>query len=220
MSFVGLSLGLIGSLHCIMMCGPLVLGVSRLSESSGVHLVRHSIIYNLGRVFAYVILGLCFALIGEVFSIIGFQRVLSLGTGILLVLLILFSMNIERALFKSSKFKNIYQRYLNFITSKLASLAKTRPAFLGFLNGLLPCGMVYVALAGALTAPSMIDGMIFMLSFGLGTLPMMITIMVGAKWLLNFRAFRIKNVVSVGQLILGIYLIARGLMDSTASIAL
>lgn len=219
MSFVGLSLGLIGSLHCIMMCGPLVLGVSKVSQASGVNLISHAIKYNFGRVSAYVLLGLGFAMIGEVFALVGFQRILSLVTGVILILLILFSMNIETTMLKSSKFQMIYKHYLDFITSKLTSLAKTKPVFLGFLNGLLPCGMVYVALAGALTSASVVDGMLFMLSFGLGTLPMLFTVMVGAKWVLRLKAFRIKNAITIGQLILGIYLVARGLQSSADSIA-
>ena len=210
MLVVSFTLGLFGSLHCLFMCGPLVLGVGKSSQKHGLGLFLHSMGYNLSRVLAYVLLGVIFGMLGKGFSLIGFQQMLSIITGVLLLVLVLASLDLERFIFRFSAIRNLYSKYSVFLQRKISVLAQSHPLTLGFLNGLLPCGMVYIALAGALGTASIYEGAIFMLSFGLGTLPMILLIMTSSSSLFQLSGKYRKYIIPIGQAALGIYMIIRG----------
>ncbi len=123
-------LGLVGSVHCAGMCGPLVIALAR-SRSQSLHASTGRLVYHLGRAASYVLMGLALGLIGQAAAPAGFQRWLYLGLGV---------------------------------------------SLLGALNGLLPCGLVYVAAVGATASASPLSGALYMGCFGLGTWPMMLGI--------------------------------------------
>lgn len=168
-----ISLGFLGSFHCIGMCGPIAMAlpVHTLPISKRIIAI---LAYNSGRIVTYSLLGILFGAIGQTFSFFGFQQKLSVALGILILLGLFISV---------ASTKNIYLlNKLNFnkLKTKIAGQFEKKGirSFLsiGILNGLLPCGLVYLGIAGALATGNIIKGSLFMAVFGLGTLPFMFTI--------------------------------------------
>ena len=164
-------IGLGGSLHCIGMCGPLMFS-SLISTKNGSLSFTDWFLYQSGRISIYAIWGIVFGTLGTSARWFGLQQNISLSLGIgILVILILTKLfpAFER------KFSNIL--LVQFWKSKLSSLLQSkinRSEFIaGMLNGILPCGLVYVALAGATAVQDPIKGGLFMIVFGIGTLPLL-----------------------------------------------
>lgn len=164
-------MGGLGSLHCIGMCGPLALslpmhGMSMASRLPG------TLLYNMGRVVTYSLLGALVGLLGASFSIFGLQQWLSIMTGCFILVYLLWP---KLAFYKNSHYH--IQSMFGKIRTGLSKLLRQRQYqslfFIGLLNGLLPCGLVYMALAAALVAGTVAKSSLFMAAFGLGTLPLM-----------------------------------------------
>lgn len=167
-------MGLFGSVHCMAMCGPLVLALSAGEPCSPWQLVCRKILYQIGRVMTYGVLGLVMGAIGHLFEGRGWQQGIALFTGLLLVGTGLFSLFGKRI----HRFTHLQQRFVSPLT-RWVGYWLYRPGghfVVGMLNGLLPCGMVYMALAATLSANSVSGGGLFMLLFGLGTWPAMLLI--------------------------------------------
>jgi len=202
--------GLVGSLHCIGMCGPIAVALP-LGNKSWFHKFFGSIIYNTGRVATYALLGVIFGLLGQGIEMAGLQQWASIGLGIVLILSVLFPV-----LFKGRV--NIDRFFFGFAGKLIGRFRKlfsisSYPSLLviGLLNGLLPCGLVYVAIAGAINTNDIVSGAIYMIIFGVGTIPIMASIpVVGNLIGTNIRK-RFKGVVSAFIIILGIIFILRGL---------
>jgi hypothetical protein len=167
--FTGILLGMASSLHCIGMCGPLGLSIPNARAKSWAGLLSFSI-YHFGRIMTYAMFGLIFGFAGRGIYIAGFQQTVSIIMGGLMV----------AAFFWHFVFRNfrltVASNGLIRRIQSLFAIAWNHPGrlkflFLGFLNGLLPCGMVYLALALALTTSSLSGSILFMTMFGLGTLP-------------------------------------------------
>src|SRR3989344_2027322 len=203
-------LGLFGSLHCLGMCGPIALSLpvhkyGLLKKYGGIAL------YNLGRISSYALIGLLFGTIGTSFRLFGFQQYLSIAFGVLLLLYIVVSKSKIAYRFTIVRFDFFFNR----LKSKMKFFFQSKKFHalfaIGFLNGLLPCGMVYMSLAGALATGSSFQGMIFMILFGLGTVPMMFTIaQVGDLISLNLRS-KIVKIIPYSLALMSILLILRGL---------
>lgn len=163
-----LSLGLLGSFHCIGMCGPLAFSLP-LNNSSEVAKFTGSLLYNTGRIITYSMLGLLFGLAGKSFYLFGFQQWLSISVGVIILFFLLAPNK-----WTGNKF---FTKYTHTVRAALGSLfTKKNYAALfaiGLLNGLLPCGLIYMAVAGAIATADAFKSSFFMASFGLGTLPVM-----------------------------------------------
>ena len=198
-------LGLVGSVHCAIMCGPLVMAVSS-GGRRGIPFVTARLVYNAGRISTYCAIGLLFGAVGKSFALVGIQRWLSLlaGAAILLGLLLStrFALKTPFAKFVL-KLKSIFGHLLQRRT--LAS-----QFLLGSLNGLLPCGLVYIAAAGAATTLSPFGGALHMAAFGAGTLPMMIGLGV-ASVRLRFMALRFQKAIPICAMLVAILLLLRGM---------
>lgn len=197
-----------GSTHCLGMCGPLVLALP-LSRQEKWQMALSAIQYNLGRVLTYALLGLLFGLLGKGLFMAGIQKGFSIFLGALVLLVVVFKINLE------TRFLQIpmISKYAHFLKKQLARHLN-RPnshLTLGMLNGLLPCGLVYLALAGAVTTGNAMQGALFMALFGLGTMPLM----VGVFFLKNAFTSKIKrslqHVASFVMVIAAVVLIFRGL---------
>ena len=216
MWWIAFSLGLFGSLHCIGMCGPLALGFCNRSKNTGdFSRLWSSISYNLGRTLTYMGLGALFGLIGNLFYITGFQKFISILGGATLILVFLLSMDLDKMISGS----RLGQRYFPLVQTaigRLLSSSTTPPAFLiGMANGLLPCGLVYLALAGALTTGSYVGGILFMALFGLGTLPLMAGLMLSSQLIpISWRNI-FRKVYPYATLAIGMFLIYRGIVVGT-----
>ncbi|MEZ4961806.1 MAG: sulfite exporter TauE/SafE family protein [Saprospiraceae bacterium] len=181
------TIGLFGSLHCVGMCGPIALAVGGQCSVVG---IRPLLLYNLGRTFTYSVLGLLIGLIGKGLFIAGLQQSLSIVVGIMLLAVALFSINVEQ------KIVNIpfMARLLFSLKSGMGRWLKKRGGagsfMVGTFNGLLPCGLVYMAMVGALSTGNWWSGAAYMALFGLGTFPLMLlTGLAGHQISLKARAF-------------------------------
>ena len=164
-------MGLLGSFHCIGMCGPLALSLP-LNNNSAWAKFSGSMMYNSGRIVTYSIFGLIFGIIGKSIALIGFQQILSIILGVFIIVFVILPKKITS--FKQNNFVLNYFQILRTSLGKLFLKKNYSSLFsIGLLNGLLPCGLVYMAAAGAVATGDIINSIAFMAFFGLGTLPMM-----------------------------------------------
>ena len=205
-----LTLGLLGSLHCVGMCGPIALALPVVSNSTWSR-VRGIFTYNFGRAFTYTILGIVFGLLGKTFIIAGYQQALSISLGVLILLVLLMPLfNSHSSKFTSVIFKPVVK--LKSALGKLFAKKSYSSLFsIGVLNGLLPCGLVYTAVAGAIAVADPIKAAGFMALFGLGTIPAMLGLsLAGQKISMGLRNnFRKASMVFVSAM--AVLLILRGM---------
>ena len=174
-------LGLLGSLHCIGMCGPIAM-VLPVDHSSKTKKIFQSFLYQIGRVGTYGIIGFVFGLVGRGLFLSGFQQRLSILAGCIMILSII----IPHKYLSKLKLTGSLYMFLGSVKQKMGRYLgkKNNKAvfMIGVLNGLLPCGLIYMALIGALALGTPLKGMQYMILFGLGTIPLM----TGAFLLGNF----------------------------------
>ncbi|AFL86248.1 hypothetical protein Belba_3765 [Belliella baltica DSM 15883] len=200
-------LGFLGSFHCLGMCGPIALAVSAKDNAP---FLRNKIIYNLGRTLTYSILGAIIGMIGFSLALAGIQQWISIGMGALILLMAFFYKRAERVITQSGLFGAIYKLKfsLGYFLKKGGSTAFFAS---GLLNGLLPCGMVYIALIASLALQNPLNGAIYMFFFGIGTIPMLIAVMVSGKILSIKIRTKLTNALPYLAMFIGILFIVRGL---------
>lgn len=210
MLFSAFILGLLGSFHCIGMCGPIafMLPVDRTSTFKKVTQIT---IYHVGRLVSYSLIGLVFGLVGKSLYIFGFQQQLSILIGILMILIVL----IPQSLFNKYNFSKPIYKIISKVKSALGSALKkkTVDTFLtiGFLNGFLPCGLVYMALFASMAGGNALNGSLYMALFGLGTIPLMTTAIYFGHFLKGNARQKIQKAIPVFVVIIGVLFILRGL---------
>ncbi|MBP6826595.1 MAG: sulfite exporter TauE/SafE family protein [Saprospiraceae bacterium] len=205
-----LLLGLAGSLHCAGMCGPLMLALP-LDAAGRWHVARQMLVYHTGRILTYAALGVFFGLAGKGIAIAGFQKSLSITAGILMVLMAFTAWRFEHLVTALPGFGAFTRRIQIRIGTALRSHAGGATFSVGLLNGLLPCGMVYAALAGAISTGDWADGAGFMALFGLGTLPLLFTVgVLGRSLSLPVRK-KIKVLQPILLTLAGLLLLQRGI---------
>ena len=203
-------LGLLGSFHCVGMCGPIAFMLP-VDHSNTVKKITQIAIYHFGRLLAYSIIGLIFGLIGKSLYIFGFQQQLTIIIGVLMILVVL----IPQQTFNKYNFSRPVYRLISKVKSALGSAMKkkTMDTFLtiGFLNGFLPCGLVYMALFAAIAGGNAINGILYMAVFGLGTIPLMTTTIYFSQFLKGKARQRIQKAIPVFVILIGALFILRGL---------
>jgi uncharacterized protein len=199
-------LGLVGSLHCAGMCGPLALALPVAGGSPSRFLLGR-VVYNLGRVTTYCVLGLVFGSIGRSLLLAGVQRWVSIGLGLLL-LVGLFS---SRRLALWRPVTVLVEKLKSSMGSLLRRRSMASLGLLGLLNGLLPCGLVYVACAGATVTNGVASGAAYMAAFGAGTLPMLLAISLGGKLVPVSLRLQLRRAIPVSVFLLAALLILRGM---------
>jgi len=202
--------GLISSLHCIGMCGPIALMIP-VDRTNPAKKTTQIITYHLGRLTAYASIGLVFGLVGKGFFLAGIQQRLSVFIGVAMIITILTP---ERVLANYNFSKPVY-RLISKIKSSLGKQFKNKSYqslfTIGLLNGFLPCGMVYVALFGAIAMQNVPFGILYMLLFGIGTIPMMSSVTyLNSIMTVSFRN-KIQKAIPYVGVIIGILFILRGL---------
>ncbi|MCH7409218.1 sulfite exporter TauE/SafE family protein [Belliella sp. DSM 111904] len=200
-------LGFLGSFHCLGMCGPIALAISAKDNSP---FLRNKIIYNLGRTLTYSVLGVLLGMIGFSLALAGIQQWISVLMGALILLMAFFYKSSERLITQSGLFGAVYKlkSSLGYFLKKGGSLAFFAS---GILNALLPCGMVYIALIASLATQSPIEGGFYMLSFGVGTIPMLIGVMVSGKIISSRIRTKLTNALPYFAMFIGVLFIIRGL---------
>lgn len=212
--WTGFTLGLLGSFHCIGMCGPIALSIPGQNRSKSAMFIR-GVLYNLGRVFTYAFLGFGLGILGMGATIAGYQHILSIILG---ALIILFAM-IPRIKLPGT-LTGSYQNFQSMISSSIAALYRERSAgssfLIGLLNGFLPCGFVVTALAVALVTNTALHSSIYMALFGLGTLPVMLFMNMAPGFISPKLRSKLRPFSTYFAIIIGLLLIWRGFMAGGA----
>ncbi len=208
---VAISLGVLGSFHCVGMCGPIALALPVDKDKGIIGRIGSSLMYNLGRALTYSFFGLMVGAVGQGIVFGGYQQALSIATGIIILVLVL---SPSRYL-KRFGFTTVLLKYAQQFKSKFSALFKSKKysamLFIGIINGLLPCGLTYMALAGAIATGNAIQGALFMAFFGLGTFPVMLALLYTRNFLTLAWRNKMAKVMPVLNSIIAILLILRGL---------
>jgi uncharacterized protein len=201
-----IALGLLGSLHCAAMCGPLMLALPQPAATAGSFFVGR-IFYQLGRITTYTVLGIIAGLAGKSLLLAGCQRWLSIALGAAILLGFFFSKKIA----VSAAAMRLVGALKSAMSAQLRRRGLRSLILLGLLNGLLPCGLVYVALAGAVAQGGFLAGVLFMILFGLGTLPTMLAISLSGKVFPAAWRMKLRGAIPFAVCALGALLVLRGL---------
>ncbi len=206
----GAVLGLFGSTHCVGMCGPITLVLPR-GTTQGTLYVVGRLLYNLGRVVTYATLGLAAGYLGRRLVLSGAQQYLSIGLGVLVLAFLLLPVPVRRAIPRFGMVDRA-QKLLKAIFMPLLERRSLLSLFLiGLVNGLLPCGLVYVALAGATATGGEFRALLFMVGFGAGTFPVMLGMSLLGSAISGGVRKKLSAAVPVLTFVLGVLLILRGL---------
>lgn len=206
----GLTLGFVGSIHCVGMCGPLALMLPG-KDAARWRFLAERLLYNLGRTVTYTALGVVFGALGLVVALAGYQRWLSMVVGVVL-LLAAFVPWMQRYLGRLEQLTaGTLKRVVQWIQHLYRRGGSASMLAIGVLNGLLPCGLVYAAVATAVTAGTVAGSAVFMASFGLGTIPAMFAVALAGGLLSVTWRTRLRRLIPVALAVLGILLILRGL---------
>jgi uncharacterized protein len=204
MVLTALIMGLTGSLHCVGMCSPLAMAVGNMNTRA----FLNRVIYNAGRIVTYGVLGLTIAGVGLAFPISKFQNLISIFLGIILLLAGTGLLKVNIPILSSAigkltvTLKKLFTRFLN--RKNFGSVF-----LLGTLNGMLPCGLVWIALTYSFTLQSAMEGFSFMILFGIGTLPVMLGFTSVITQLLQRFNFNFQGITSAMLILSGILLIVR-----------
>ncbi len=202
-------LGLLGSAHCVGMCGPLVLAVS----ARGAGLAAGSVgilVMNAGRTLVYVLLGAGAGLFGRGLQLAGVQSTVSVALGCIILLGL-----IAPKLLPMARFANMPASFVvkaqRVFGKRFRRSSVEGTFFMGMLNGLLPCGLVYLALTGSLAQDGYVQGALFMAFFGLGTWPALIAVRLSDVLVRGNVREKLRRVAPYAYAAMGVLLILRGM---------
>lgn len=203
-------LGLMGSLHCVGMCGPIAFMLP-VDRTNSYKKLGQILLYHFGRLLSYGIIGLVFGLFGKGLYVFGMQQKLSIAIGILMIVLVLIpyktfsKYNLSKPLFK------VISGVKNRLGQELKKKRSDTFLTIGFLNGFLPCGLVYMALFGAIAMGSATEGSLYMILFGLGTIPLMTTVIYFSGLLKGGIRQKAQKLIPIFVILIGALFIIRGL---------
>lgn len=210
MLYTAFIFGLISSFHCIGMCGPIAMMLP-VDRNNQLKKVSQILTYHVGRMTAYASIGLVFGLVGRGLYLAGMQQKLSIFIGVAMILVIL----IPEKVFARYNFSKPVFVLISKVKSTLGKQFKNQSYkslfTIGLLNGFLPCGMVYVALFGAIAMQNESFGVLYMLLFGLGTVPMMSSVVYLQSFLTIPVRNKIQKAIPYVAVMMGILFILRGL---------
>ncbi|WP_281989865.1 sulfite exporter TauE/SafE family protein [Aquimarina aggregata] len=203
-------LGLLGSFHCMGMCGPIAFMLP-VNRKNNIQKLFQIFLYHLGRLLAYAIIGLFFGALGKSLHLFGMQQTLSIIVGVLMILIIV----VPHHHFNQYNFSKPIYKLVSKIKNNLGAALKkkTSDTFLtiGFLNGFLPCGLVYMAVFGAIASGDIFESSLYMILFGLGTIPLMTTAVYLSNFLTKKVRQHIQKAIPVFVVLIGLLFIMRGL---------
>jgi sulfite exporter TauE/SafE len=210
MLYTAFILGLLGSFHCIGMCGPIAFALP-LDRSSKSKMLFQTFLYHIGRLLTYSLIGVLFGLIGRGLFLSGIQQRLSILMGIIMIA----SVTIPVKVFNRFQITKPLYKVVGTVKQQLGLYLNKRSNksifLIGFFNGFLPCGLVYMALIGAVASSNILLGASYMFLFGIGTIPMMtLAVYAGNILKLSLRN-KIQKAIPVFVVIIGLLFILRGL---------
>ncbi|WP_299334564.1 sulfite exporter TauE/SafE family protein [uncultured Psychroserpens sp.] len=210
MLWSALIFGLLGSFHCIGMCGPIAFMLP-VDRSNSTKKVFQILTYHFGRLLAYSLIGLVFGLVGKGLYLFGVQQQLSIVIGILMIVIVL----IPTQTFNRYNFSKPIYKVISKVKSSLGQALKKKSAdtflTIGFLNGFLPCGLVYMAVIASIATQNAVQSSLYMFLFGIGTIPLMTTAIYLGKFLNATVKQRIQKAIPVFVIIIGLLFIIRGM---------
>ena len=202
--------GLISSFHCIGMCGPIAMMLP-VDKQIGLKKAVQVTVYHLGRLFAYGTIGLIFGLLGKGFFLAGVQQKISIIIGVIMIIVVL----TPEKIFAQYNFSKPVYKLISKIKSNLGKHFRSKSYkslfIIGVLNGFLPCGMVYVALFGAIAMQSAELGVLYMVLFGLGTVPLMTSVVYFNSFISQSTRNKFQKAIPYVAVIIGVLFILRGL---------
>jgi sulfite exporter TauE/SafE len=205
-----LMIGLVGSLHCMGMCGPIAIAIPLHSRNWFLK-ISGGLLYNIGRIITYGILGAIFGLLGRGIQLAGLQQWASIGLGIIMILSVVFPVLFKEKIQLDKIFTGYASRLIGSFRKLFTKTSLRALLLIGLLNGLLPCGLVYMAIAGAINTNDVVMGIAFMMVFGLGTTPALLMVsLVGNAISLSFRN-KMRRIIPIFIVILGVLFILRGM---------
>lgn len=209
MLFSAVIFGLLGSFHCIGMCGPIafMLPVDRTNSVKRFFQISS---YHFGRLFTYSLIGLLFGFLGKGFYFFGFQQQLSIIVGVLMILVITFPKILQK-LSLSKKIGAIILKIKSSLGKELKKKGNDTFFTIGFLNGFLPCGLVYMAVFGAITTSNAFTGSLYMFLFGLGTIPLMTAFVYLGNFTKGTFKQKIQKTIPILVVFIGVLFVLRGL---------
>lgn len=210
MFLTAFAIGALGSFHCIGMCGPIALSVPMGGKHGWAGIIR-GLAYNFGRVTTYALLGLIVGFLGKQLSFGNFQQGLSIAVGVLILAFLILPKSVTKKVDPTSKFAQLFLKLKGTFQGVFKSKSPVGPLVLGLVNGLLPCGLVYVGLAGALAMSDPLQSAAFMAAFGLGTVPMMITVILAGDLISVQWRTKVRKLLPVMFAIMGALFILRGM---------
>ena len=208
--FTGFVIGLLGSLHCIGMCGPIALALPT-GQFKSVKFFTGRILYNFGRVITYSVFGLIFGIIGKNLAIIGLQRWVSVISGVLIIIIVLLPGKTKTDFITKLPFGKVTQKIKNAFGKLFRNGSLPSMLLIGIVNGLLPCGFVYVGVAGAIAAGDVLSGVLYMALFGIGTIPVMFITSVAGNFISLGVRQKLTKIIPALAIVLAVIFILRGL---------
>ncbi len=205
-----LILGLMGSLHCVGMCGPIAFMLP-VDRSNNYKKLGQIFIYHFGRLLAYGLIGLVFGMLGKGLYVFGMQQKLSVGIGIIMILVVLIPYKTFSRFNGSKPIYKIVSKFKNRLGKELKKKSPDTFLTIGFLNGFLPCGLVYMALFGAIAMGNAAQGSLYMILFGLGTIPLMTSAIYFTGFLKGSMRRQIQRFIPVFVVVIGVLFIIRGM---------
>lgn len=211
MLYTAFILGLLGSFHCVGMCGPIALMLP-IDRNNSFKKVLQIAVYQIGKASSYVLLGFVFGLIGKGLFLKDYQQTLSIFIGVIMIVVVLLSFfRVSTSRYTILPITRLISKVKSAMAQELRKKKMSSVFTIGFLNGFLPCGLVYMALFGALAQSSLIQSMLYMLVFALGTAPLMTL----AVYLGNFLSLNLRNHIQKAipffVILIGVLFILRGL---------
>lgn len=199
-----------GSLHCVGMCGPIAFMLP-VDRSNNLKKFIQILLYHFGRLTAYGIIGFVFGLLGKGLYVFGMQQNLSIAIGVLMILTVLIPLKTFNRYHLSKPVYKIISRVKNRLGKELKKKSPDTFLTIGFLNGFLPCGLVYMALFGAIAMGNAAEGSLYMILFGMGTVPLMTTAIYFSGLLKGGIRKNVQKLIPVFVMGIGILFIIRGL---------
>ncbi len=221
--YVIFALGLVSSLHCVSMCGPIVLSYSlplgsrKFSEQILAHFS-----YNAGRILTYSVLGAVAGLFGGTVGFIGqlagYENIAAIAAGVLMIFAGILMLDLVPSK-RLQKFNPLLytSRFLKPVGSRISSTSIGNKFSLGLLLGFMPCGLIYAALLKSMATGTVFAGALTMTAFGLGTAASLLAIGIfSAAFSLKLSRWG-SRLAAVSVLLLGLFLVTRGVMPLMAA---
>lgn len=210
MLYTAFFFGLISSLHCIGMCGPIAMMLP-LDRTNPTKKAFQLILYHAGRLTAYGTLGLVFGILGKGLYLAGMQQQISILVGVLMIIIVL----IPEKIFARYNFSKPIYKVISKVKTGLGNQFRKKSPnaifTIGLLNGFLPCGLVYAALFGAIAMQNEFYGVAYMVLYGLGTIPMMSAVVYMSAMISNPFRNKIQKIIPIVAIFIGVLFILRGL---------